>query len=347
MPFRRKDSKNWYITVGGVQRSAGTADREAAEALEHKLNHEVWLGERMGLKPPKAWQDAVVQREKEAKGKKSWADEQRMLRWWDQHLGHIKDLNLITRDMIDVAIQKHRNVTLEGATPENTTANKYVRVVSCILNSAEREWQWGNRAPVLRTYREPPPRDVCPTPEQVLRLIAELPGHSADMALYAVATMHRRGNVTGLEWSMVDWEQRAVKVAGMFTKTGKPIYVPLNNTAMGVLEARRKTVVRHPRYVFHYQGQPVFHVTTKAWRAAVKRAGITENVTLHTMRHCGNSWLAQRGVPREIRARLGGWSLGSQAIDGYTHLYIDHLRPYAAMLDEVMSGARRAKEKAA
>ena len=42
MPFKRKDSSNWYITVGGVQRTSGTAveadakhsfKREAAIAL--------------------------------------------------------------------------------------------------------------------------------------------------------------------------------------------------------------------------------------------------------------------------------------------------------------------------
>ena len=55
------------------------------------------------------------------------------------------------------------------------------------------------------------------------------------------------------------------------------------------------------------------------------------------MRHCANSWLAQRGVPQEVRARLGGWSLGGKAIDGYTHLFIDHLRPFATLLDEILA----------
>jgi hypothetical protein len=66
-------------------------------------------------------------------------------------------------------------------------------------------------------------------------------------------------------------------------------------------------------------------------------------LTLHTTRHCGNSLLAQRGVPAEIRARLGGWSVrGSKIQDGYTHLFIDHLRPYVTMLDEAVQEARQA-----
>jgi integrase len=174
----------------------------------------------------------------------------------------------------------------------------------------------------------------------VLRLIDTLPAHSADIALYAAMTMHRRANVTGLEWSMIDWGNKAVRIAGRKTKTGKAIYVPLNATAMAILKSRRGAADSHPAYVFHYRGNKIFHVVTKSWRKHRKEAGLTENITLHTMRHCGNSWLAQRGVPAEIRARLGGWSVrGNKIQDGYTHLYIEHLRPYVAMLDEEVNAA--------
>jgi integrase len=297
----------------------------------------------MQVKPARSWQEAVAQRAKEvAQSMASWSDEQQRLRWWDQHLRHVKDLNEITRDMIAEIVEKHRPVTLSGPSSANTTANKYVRAVSTILNAAERKWGWGNRAPVLKTYEEPPARDVCPTPLEVLKLIDTLPAHSADIALYAAMTMHRRANVTGLEWSMIDWDRKAVRIAGQKTKTGKPIYVPLNATAMGILKRRREAVDRHPVYVFHYRGQKIFHVVTKAWRKHRTAAGLTENITLHTMRHCGNSWLAQRGVSAEVRARLGGWSVrGAKIMDGYTHLYIDNLRPYVAMLDEEVEAARQ------
>jgi uncharacterized protein YbjQ (UPF0145 family) len=46
----------------------------------------------------------------------------------------------------------------------------------------------------------------------------------------------------------------------------------------------------------------------------------------------GNPWAIQ----------LGGWSVrGNKIQDGYTHLYIDHLRPYVAMLDEAVQTARK------
>jgi hypothetical protein len=63
-------------------------------------------------------------------------------------------------------------------------------------------------------------------------------------------------------------------------------------------------------------------------------------VSFHTMRHCGQSWLAQLGVSPELRARLGGWSVrGLGAMDNYTHLYIEDLRPIAEKLAEQWKAA--------
>src|SRR5260221_12918865 len=163
MPFKRAGSGIWWIRVGRERKSSGTTDYEEAKALEAKATHDRWLGEYMGVKPKRTWQEAVEQRAKEvAQSMASWKDEQQRLLWWDEHLRGVKDLNGITRDMIAGIIEKKRpGVSLAGPSSANTTANKYVRAVSTILNAAERKWAWGNRAPVLKTYEEPPARDVC------------------------------------------------------------------------------------------------------------------------------------------------------------------------------------------
>jgi len=333
MPFRRAGSSLWWIRIGGVRQSTGTADYADAKALEAKLNHDHWVKGYMGVKPKRSWQEAVEQRAKEVSASmKSWSDEQQRLRWWHPHLGNVKDLNEVTRDMIAGIIEKHRRVDFSGPASCNTTANKYVRVVQTILNAAERKWGWGNRAPILKTYREGLPRDACPTPYEVIRLSEELPAHSADIACYAAMTMHRRANVTGLKWTMIDWERKAVEIAGRLTKTGKKIYVPLNSVSIEILKRRHAAQDRHPEYAFHYRGEKITQVVTKSWRAARNTANMP-TVSLHTMRHCGQSWLAQQGVSAEMRARLGGWSVrGLGAMDNYTHLYIEDLRPIAEKL---------------
>jgi hypothetical protein len=348
--FRRPGTKLWWCRIKGLRESTGTEDLTQAVESVTKKRHDRWLSEYMGVKPKRTWQEAVEQRAKEvAQSMASWTDEQQRLRWWHPYLGTVKDLNEITREMIAGVIEKHRPVDLSGPASCNTTANKYVRVVQTILNAAERKWGWGNRAPILKAYQEGLPRDACPSPYEVLRLCEVLPAHSADMAAYSAMTLHRRANVTGLKWSMIDWEKRAVQIAGRFTKTGKLIYVPLNSVAMGILKRRFSAEDRHPEWVFHYRGQRITQVLTKSWRAA-RTAVDMPTVAFHTMRHCGQSWLAQLGVSAEMRARLGGWSVrGLGAMDSYTHLYIEDLRPIAEKLAEQWKAAvsvRAAKKQA-
>jgi integrase len=77
---------------------------------------------------------------------------------------------------------------------------------------------------------------------------------------------------------------------------------------MAILKRRWEASDRDPVWVFHYRGESVTQVLTKSWRAAREAVGLP-TTGFHTMRHCGQSWLAQQGVDAEWRARLGGWSV--------------------------------------
>jgi integrase len=91
----------------------------------------------------------------------------------------------------------------------------------------------------------------------------------------------RQSNVLGLEWSHVDLEARHAWVGANDSKNDKPISVPLNATAMEVL---RRQLGKHPQRVFTYAGKPLANANTRAWRKALKRAGI-ENFRWHDTRH--------------------------------------------------------------
>jgi len=64
-------------------------------------------------------------------------------------------------------------------------------------------------------------------------------------------------------------------------KGNRAIAVPLNSEALRILKKREKT---HPIYVFSYRGNSITQVNTKAWKNALKRAGIT-NFRWHDLRH--------------------------------------------------------------
>jgi integrase len=347
--------RQWWTRIKGKRYPTST--RVLADAVEFvaKKRSDLWTAKKMGVKPPRSWREACQRREDESsESMKSWSDEAQRLAWWWPHLKHIKDLNEITREMVAEIIESGKlrcpdpsrirngsgfvRVDKSGPASCNTTANKYVRVVQTILNKAEREWSWGNRAAILKTYDEGLPRDAAPTPYEVVKLVEIMPAHTADMMVYGAMTMHRRANVTDLAWRMIDWDKRAVQIAGRLTKTGKPIYVPLNSVAMAILKRRYEAVdkegksSRHPIYVFTWRGKKITHVVTKAFRQSRAKVGMGD-VCFHTMRHCGQTWLAEEGVTPEMRARLGGWTVrGMGAMDDYTHLNIEPLRPVADIL---------------
>ena len=52
------------------------------------------------------------------------------------------------------------------------------------------------------------PTHSVPDTRGSLRLLAELPAHLSEMAVFALATGLRKANVTGLQWTQVDLVRR-------------------------------------------------------------------------------------------------------------------------------------------
>jgi integrase len=99
------------------------------------------------------------------------------------------------------------------------------------LIRARDEWEWIDRTPKVKLFKEGPGRERSITVEQVARLIRELPSHQRDVVIFALATGLRQSNVLGLEWSRVDLEAGHAWVGADQSKNRKPIAVPLNMTA--------------------------------------------------------------------------------------------------------------------
>lgn len=100
--------------------------------------------------------------------------------------------------------------------------------------------------------------------------------------------------------------------------------MPLNQDALMVLERRWG---KHDVYVFTYQDAPVARTSTKAWYAALKRAGISD-FRWHDLRHTCASWHVQNGTRLQELQELGGWS-SYEMVLRYAHLNADHLKTAA------------------
>lgn len=243
------------------------------------------------------------------------------LRWLDGHLRGM-DLVAITREVLDRLIETRLS---EGVS--NATVNRTMEVVRAILRKAANEWEWIDRAPAVRMLPEPNRRIRWLTQDEAQKLIDELPEHLAEVVRFSLATGLRKTNVTDLEWSQVDLQRRIAWVHADQAKARKAIGIPLNAEAILVL---RRQVGKHPRFVFTHRGRPVRNVNTKAWNAALRRAGISD-FRWHDLRHTWTSWHVQAGTPINVLQELGGWE-SANMVRRYAHLAPDHLAEFAERL---------------
>ena len=322
MSLYRRETVWWvrFTTPAGqrVRRSTGTADRQQAQEFHDRLKAGLWKVQKLGEKPERTWEEAVVRWMKEKAHKASIHADKMHFRWLDPYLRG-KALSSINRDVIDRLIEARQ---AKGIT--NATVNRMLQVLRAVLRMAEREWEWIDKAPMIRLLPEPRRRVRWLTRDEAERLLAELPEHLSAMARFSLATGLREANVIGLEWSQVDLKRCVAWIHADQAKARKPITVPLNMEAMQVLRAELE---KHPRWVFVFKGKRVTKANNHAWRKALKRAGI-ENFRWHDLRHTWASWHVQAGTPLSVLQELGGWE-SSEMVRKYAHLSAEHLAKHA------------------
>lgn len=214
------------------------------------------------------------------------------------------------------------NEQARGLAPKSI--NNALAVVSAVLGRAAKVWRdemgrpWLRQAPPRITYLPTKGKQKKAYPlswAEQDRLIAALPAHLQQMALYAVNTGCREQEVVSLRWDWLrDVEGNLVVVIPEgFAKNEDERVVPLNSVARRVVEAQRGN---HPERVFTYRkGKkepkilPVGKMHNTAWKRAWKAAGLPETGVLrgpHNLRHTFGRRLRAAGVAVETRKALLG-----------------------------------------
>ena len=224
--FKRNDSSYWWVRFihngRRIQHSTGTADQAKAQEYHDKLKASLWDQERLGVKPRRSWNEAVVKYLAETSHKASQSDDRTHLRWVDRFLNGVM-LERIDRELLDRIMTARK---ADGVA--NSTVNRTLEVVRAVLRRAAFDWDWIAKAPRVRMLPEPKRRIRWLTREEADRLIGALPEHLAAMARFSLETGLRRANVTGLLWSQVDLARRTAWVHADQAKARKAIAVPLS-----------------------------------------------------------------------------------------------------------------------
>jgi integrase len=330
MPLYKRESGIWYydITLASGKRIRGsthTKDKRQAEELHDKLKHETWRHANLGEKPKYLWDEAALRWIKEKTGvKKSIKADISRLRQLTElrgvYLHHI-DRNLIT------SVINEKNCS-------DSTKNRYLALIRAILNACVREWDMLDKNVHIKLFQEPKHRVKWLWPKDARKLLNCLIPYMADMAEYDLATGLRQANVFDLKWHQIDFQRRTCEYYPENMKSGKPLVIPLNDTAINVLT---RQLGKHEKYVFvHSRNQPVKSLNYKLWKEALDKAGIEEDFHWHDLRHTWASWLVQNGVSLYALKEMGGWQ-SLEMVQKYAHLAPEHLVKHAMKIDNIMT----------
>lgn len=343
----RQENKSWFVdmTVEGKRRRLRSPEntRAGARAYELVLRQRLARGEPIGKaaghKPPKEqtfaefapkwFEDYVVPNNK--------FSEQR-------HKKYILSASLVpffgkmpVGEIGAHLVERYKASLLKDGLSRKTVNNR-LTVLNKLLSTAY-EWLGLPGTPPKFTWLKcPPPKFDHLSPEECGLLLSHADGVIRDMILTALRTGMRQGELKGLQWSSVDWQNQSVAVRHSRSdytkqldspKSNRERYIPMDADVYTVLFNRRKST----GYVFlDVDGQPFDNKRLiRRLAKACKEAGLRK-IGWHTLRHTFASHLAMRGVPLNAVQALMGHSTITTTMR-YAHLAPSALRSAIDMLN--------------
>ena len=278
---------DFYANGKRVQQSTGTANRREAEKFHALRLSEVHRG--AFLKPVNLTLTELGERyiEHAKLHKRSWIRDMQLLSNLQEFFGSSR-----LRDITAFRIEEYQRKRVQEASP--ATTNREIALLKHMFNIAER-WGQHQGANPVRMVRFLPENSVkyrTLSAEEERKLLSCCAPHVREMVVFAINTGLRSGDIYRLRWEDVDFPNKQLHL--IVKKTAKPLELPLNDDAMGVLRARQ--AVRRGLYIFYNPdtGSAFLNLKT-GLKGALRRGGLT-GITWHTLRHTFASRLLLSGA---------------------------------------------------
>ena len=315
-----------------IQKSLETTDRKLAQAIEAKVRLEILEGSYFD-KPVgnnKTFRD-LMERFMKEHAPKVRTNTRKSYSTYLKHLSSFfGDTNLMS--ISPKAISRYKVLRMNnGLKP--ATINRELSMLSTAFNLAIREWEWIKDNPVSRVTKEKEnnQRDKWLTVDEERRLLESAPEWLSEIIIFALNTGLRQDELLSLEWCRVNHLRKTILIQK--TKNGNPKTIPLNKTALNILEGRSVVKsVKNDLVFFNSNGKKVINFNLiRAFRRIVKKAGI-EDFRFHDLRHTFATRLAQAGVDLYKISKLLGHK-DIKMTQRYSHHCPDSLRDGVEILD--------------
>lgn len=311
----RANGRQRLMSLGPVQNFKGLEEARArAEALLHGLRHEgldpMAARERMAdaESMTEAW--AVYERAHLAKTSANTLRAVRSL--WTVHLapviGALKPGQITKADVIRL---HDRASDRGGPIVANRSVQRLRAWLSWLHDRSDRQFPlgWGNPCAGLKLHREHARTHILDT-AQMRALLAALEGdeHLWTRAYVAMLmlTGARKEEIRTLRWADVNLERGTAML--MRTKNGKRFPLPITPQAVTILQTL--PVVEGNPYVFpqvrptpRREGPQPMTEPRRAFKAALRRAGLPTETTFHDLRRSYGTLAALQGATAEQVAR--------------------------------------------
>jgi len=198
-----------------------------------------------------------------------------------------------------LAVEQFQNSLLVEEKLSRATANQHVVLLRRLLNLAV-QWEMLDRNVLTRIQLFHLENQVehFLDDAQVAKLVQVLKTDENRQVclilLFLLSTGARRSEGLKAEWKQIDLDKRTWRIPSTNSKSKKPKTLPLNDSAMWVLEQLGSKDVSPYVFPSPASGKP-FTEITRVWYRLRKKAGLPQSTRIHDLRHTFASRLVSSG----------------------------------------------------
>jgi len=161
-------------------------------------------------------------------------------------------------------------------------------------------------------------------------------GRMKQIFIFAFNSGCRLREIVNMKWSNIDLVNEIIIVGDTFftTKNKKQRVVPFSPELQLLLPELKRKSRKAYKYLFHKDSDFPFcgEYVSKHFKNSLRKAGLSEDIHFHTLRHSFGSNLANKGVPIvAIKEMMGHSNISTTEI--YSHTNLENLQREIAKLN--------------